>query len=306
MEDLIAEREKNGSFKDVTDFCNRIDTKHINKRALENMAKAGAFDSINPNRAQMLASVETILSHASAATEQRNSNQVNLFADMADTQALALPDRVEWQLIDRLGYEKDAIGFYLSAHPLDAYEKVLDRQKITPSPELERKAQSGGVVRLAGTIQSIRMMTNKRGKKFAFIGLSDAYGSYECMVFSELLDSAEEILKTGSSVITTVEASMHPERGLRITAKSFAAIEVVAANTAQGLEIFLTDESSLTAIHEVLEKYKGGRGYITFKIKVEGEEDYDVDIELKDKYKVSPDIRSALVTMKGVMDAREV
>ncbi len=307
MEDLIAERDQNGPFKDVTDFCCRIDTKHINKRALENLAKAGAFDSINPNRAQMLASVEMILKYAHAACLERSSNQVNLFGEVAESQALALPEMVEWQLIDRLSYEKEAIGFYLSAHPLDAYEKVLDRQKITPSPELERKAQSGGgVVRLAGTIQTIRIMTNKRGKKYAFIGLSDAYGSYECMVFSELLDSAEEVLHTGNSVITTVEASIDPERGLRVNAKSFAAIEAVAANTAQGLEIFLTDESSLPAIHEVLDKYKGGRGYITFKIKVEGEDDYDVDIELKDKYKVSPDIRSALVTMKGVMDAREI
>ena len=306
IEDLISEREKNGPFKDVADFCNRIDVKHMNKRALENLAKAGAFDDLNPNRAQILASVEMILKQASAACAERNSNQVNLFGEAANAQALALPEMVDWQLIDRLNCEKEAIGFYLSAHPLDAYVKVLERQKVLPSTELERKAQSGATVRLAGTIQSIRVMKNKRGKKFAFIGLSDAHGSFECMVFSELLDSADEILQTGSSVIVTVEASIDPERGLRVNAKSFAAIEAVAANTAKGLEIFLTDATSITAIHEVLEKYKGGRGYITFKIKVEDEEDYDVEIELKDRYKVSPDIRSALVTMKGVMDAREI
>ncbi|MCK5425561.1 MAG: hypothetical protein KAI89_09315, partial [Emcibacter sp.] len=299
-------RDKNGPFKDVTDFCNRIDTQQINKRALENLAKAGAFDCVNPNRTQMLASVEMILRYAHAATEQRNSNQVSLFGDVADERALVLPDMVEWQLIDRLNYEKEAIGFYLSAHPLDAYVKVLERQKILPSPELARKAQGGATVRLAGTIQSIRVMKNKRGKKFAFIGLSDAHGSFECMVFSELLDSAEEIIKTGNSVIVTVEASIDPERGLRINAKSFASIEAVAANTAKGLEITLDDATSLSAIQDVLDKYKGGRGYITFKIKVEDEDEYDIEIELKDKYTVSPDIRRALVTMKGVTDAREI
>lgn len=304
MEDLISEREKNGPFKDVTDFCARIDTRHINKRALENLAKAGAFDGINPNRAQMLDSVELILRHAHAATEQRNSTQVNLFGDTVEEQAVTLPEMVDWKLIERLDYEKEAVGFYLSAHPLDAYKQILERQKITPSTELERKAQSGTAAQLAGTIQTIRVMKNKRGKKFAFIGLSDAYGSFECMAFSELLDSAEEIIQTGSSVIVTVDASIDPERGLRVTAKSFAAIEAVAANSARGLEIFLTNESSLNAIHEVLEKYKGGRGYITFKVKTE--DDYDIEIELKDKYRVSPDIRSALVTMKGVMDAREI
>ena len=306
MEGLITERQKNGPFLDVADFCRRLDARHINKRALENLAKAGAFDSTNPNRAQMLASVEMILKQASAATEQRNSSQVNLFGDAVPDQAIALPDFVDWPLIERLTYEKEAVGFYLSAHPLDAYVTVLNRQKITPSTELERKARSGGMVRLAGTIQNIRVMKNKRGKKFAFIGLSDAHGSFECMVFSELLDSADEVLQTGRSVITTVEASIHPEKGLRVTAKSFAAIEVVAANTAKGLEISLSDEGPISAIHDLLEKYKGGSGYITFKIKVEDDDDYDIDIELNDKYKVSPDIRSALVTMKGVMDAKEI
>ncbi|PCI32332.1 MAG: DNA polymerase III subunit alpha [Alphaproteobacteria bacterium] len=310
MEELIAERDKNGPFKDIADFCNRLDTKNINKRALENLIKAGAFDSLNPNRAQMLASVELILSHANAATVQRNSSQVNLFGDVADEQTMVLPDLPDWQLIDRLTHEMAAIGFYLSAHPLDAYLKILERQKILPSTELERKAQGGGTVRLAGTIQSIRVMKNKRGKNFAFIGFSDAHGGWECMVFSELLDSADEILQMGSSIIATVEVSIHPEKGLRVTAQSFAAIEVVAANSAKGMEIYLTDATSIKPICEVLEKHKGGRGFITFKVKYtddhDGKNDYDIEIELKDKYKVSPDIRRALVTMKGVMDAREI
>jgi len=306
MEGLITERDKNGPFQDVADFCRRLDTRHVNKRALENLAKAGAFDGINPNRAQMLDSVDMILKQANAATEQRNSSQVNLFGDSVSDQALALQDRDDWQLIERLNYEKEALGFYLSAHPLDAYVKVLERQKITPSTELERKAHGGTTVRLAGTIQNIRVMKNKRGKKFAFIGLSDAEGSFECMVFSELLDSAEELLQSGNSVIVTVEASIDPERGLRANAKSFAAIETVAANSARGLEICLTDESPIPAIDELLEKYKGGRGYVTFKIKVTDDADYDIDIELKDKYTVSPDIRRALITMKGVMDANEI
>ena len=247
MEGLVAERKKNGPFKDVSDFCNRLDTKNVNKRALENLAKAGAFDCINSNRAQMLTAVEKMLKQASAATEQRNSNQVSMFGDAVEEQALTLKEEKDWQLIERLNHEKEAIGFYLSAHPLDAYTTVLARQRILPSTELERKAISGSTVRLAGTVQSIRVMKNKRGKNFAFIGLSDAYGSWECMVFSELLVSCDETLQTGSSLIATVEATIHPGRGLRVTAKSFAAIEVVAANTAERLEIYLDGEESLSA-----------------------------------------------------------
>ncbi len=307
MEGLVAEREQNGPFKDIADFCQRLDTKHVNKRALESLAKAGAFDSINPNRAQMLGAVELILSHAHAATEQRNSSQVNLFGDMIEEQTLTLPHMVDWQLIERLNYEKEAVGFYLSAHPLDAYKKVLAQQKILPSTELERKAQGGVTVRLAGTIQSIRVMKNKRGKKFAFVALSDACGSFECMVFSELLDSAGEILHTGSSVIVTAEAKIDPEKGLRVAAKSFASIEMVAANSAKGLEIFVAEGCAVKDIRDLLEKHKGGRGYITFKVKFTDDDDeYDVDIELKDKYTVSPDIRTSLVTMKGVINVQEI
>ncbi|PCJ39718.1 MAG: DNA polymerase III subunit alpha [Alphaproteobacteria bacterium] len=305
MEGLIAERDKNGPFKDVSDFCNRLDTRHVNKRALENLAKAGAFDSLNSNRAQMLLAVEMMLKQASAATEQRHSNQVSMFGDVVEEQSLTLPKADDWALIDKLNFEKEAIGFYLSAHPLDAYVTTLSRQRITSSVELERKARSGGTVRLAGTIQSMRVMKNKRGKKFAFVGLSDAFGSFECMVFSELLDTYDELLQSGRSIIVTVEASIDPERGLRVTAKSFADIETVAANTARGLEIFLDDAESVPQIEEVLNKHKGGRGFVSFKIKVHLEDDYDVEIELKDKYKVSPDIRKALTGMKGVAEVRE-
>ena len=304
VEGLVAERQKNGPFRDVADFCSRLDTRHINKRALESMARAGAFDSIDPNRARMLASVEPMLSHASAACADRSSNQVSLFGDEVTRQALVLPDVDDWELIDRLTHEKEAIGFYLSAHPLDAYVTILKRRKILPSTELERKAAVGGVVRLAGTIQNIRMMKNKRGKRFAFISLSDAHGNFECMVFSDLLDSAEDMLQPGRSVIVTVEVGIHPERGLRVTAKSFAAIEVVAANSAKGLDIFLNEAGSVPAVHKLLEKHRDGRGIITFKCEVE--DDYDVEIELRDRYKVSPDLRAGLAALKGVTDVREI
>lgn len=307
MEGLVQERQKNGPFKNIADFCNRIDTKHINKRALENLAKAGAFDSINKNRAQMLASVEMILNYASAATEQRNSSQVNLFGDVVKPDSLTLPDMIDWSLIERLTYEKEAVGFYLSAHPLDAYTKILERQKITPSGDIERKAREAKLIRLAGTIQSIRVMKNKRGQKFAFVGLSDAYGHFECMAYSEILDNAGDVLQVGSSVIVTVETNIHPEKGVRLSAKSFADIEQVAANTDMGLEITLSDESSLKTIYDMLEKYKGGRGYVTFKMNVQDEEkDYDVDIELKDKYRISMDMASSLTSLAGVVGVREI
>ncbi|MFC7050567.1 DNA polymerase III subunit alpha [Emcibacter nanhaiensis] len=307
MESLVAEREKNGPFKSLEDFCARIDTHHINKRALENMAKAGAFDSINPNRAQVFQSVEMLLKQASAATQERNSDQVSLFGDVVEEPNLVLPDVNDWALIDRLNNEREAIGFYLSAHPLDAYDKVLARQKVVPSSEIEARATGkGGVVKLAGTIQSLKEKRSQRGNKYAFLGLSDAAGAYEVTLFSEVLNAKRDMLEAGNSVIVTAEVRKTDEGAVRLTAQGIESIDQVAARTAKGLEIFVENEKSLTAVKEILEQHKGGRGTVTFKIKVDDGEKFDIDVELGEGYVISPAVRNAIVTMKGITEAREI
>ncbi|MDG1995496.1 MAG: DNA polymerase III subunit alpha, partial [Emcibacteraceae bacterium] len=118
MESLIEERTTNGDFKDIDDFCSRVDTRQINKRALENLIKAGAFDSFNPNRAQLYLGVEMMLREMNLATQERNSNQVNLFGDQVEENNIVLPEANNWDLIEKLKGEQEAVGFYLSAHPL--------------------------------------------------------------------------------------------------------------------------------------------------------------------------------------------
>ncbi|WP_417318014.1 DNA polymerase III subunit alpha [Emcibacter sp.] len=307
MKSLVEEREKNGPFKSLEDFCARIDTHHINKRALENMARAGAFDSINPNRAQVFQSVEMLLKQASAATQERNSDQVSLFGDVVEEPKLALPDVNDWALIDRLNYEREAIGFYLSAHPLDAYDKVLARQKVVPSVEIEQRATGkGGIVKLAGTIQGLKEKRSQRGNKYAFLGLSDAFGAYEVTLFSEVLNAKREILTAGNSVIVTAEVRKTDDGAVRLTAQGIEAIDQVAARTAKGMEIFVENETSLTAVRDILEQYKGGRGTVTFKIRVDDGEKFDIDVELGEGYVISPAVRNAIVTMKGIVEAREI
>lgn len=309
MESLVAERDKNGPFKDMDDFCNRVDTRQINKRALENLIKAGAFDSINPNRAQLHEGVEMMLREMSLATQERNSNQVSLFGDQVEEHSIVLPEVNNWDLIEKLKCEKEAVGFYLSAHPLDAYTSVLARQKVIPSTEIaERATGKGGVVRLAGTIQGIRKMKSKRGKAYAFLSLSDAHGGFEVTLFSELLDAVDEILTGGNSVIITAEVKHSDDGGLRVTAQGLETIDNVALRTGAGLDVYLKDACNLEAIKEILEPHKKGRGRVTFKLSVKHEDfpDCDVDVELKDKYKISPAIRNAVASLKGVIDAREI
>jgi len=309
MENLIAERDKNGPFKDISDFCNRVDTRQINKRALENLIKAGAFDSLNPNRAQLYSGVEMILRQMSLATQERNSNQVSLFGDQVEVQSIILADVNDWDLIERLKCEQEAVGFYLSAHPLDAYTNVLARQKVVPSTEIaERAAGKGGFIKLAGTIQGIRRMKSKSGKPYAFLSLSDPSGGFEVTLFSELLDAVDDFLDNGNSVIISAEVKHTDDGALRITAQGLETIDSVAMRTGTGLDIYLKDASNLEAIKEILKNSKNGRGRVTFRMNIKHDEfpDCDVDVELKDRYKISPAIRNAVASLKGVIDAKEI
>ncbi|MCP5382688.1 MAG: DNA polymerase III subunit alpha [Kordiimonadaceae bacterium] len=309
MESLIAERDKNGPFMDISDFCNRVDTRQINKRALENLIKAGAFDSLNPNRAQLYSGVEMILRQMSLATQERNSNQVSLFGDQVEVQSVILADVNDWDLIERLKCEQEAVGFYLSAHPLDAYLNVLARQKVVPSSEIaERAAGKGGFIKLAGTIQGIRRMKSKSGKPYAFLSLSDPSGGFEVTLFSELLDAVDDFLVNGNSVIISAEVKHSDDGALRITAQGLETIDSVAMRTGTGLDIYLKDASNIEAIKEILNNCKNGRGRVTFRMNIKHDDfpDCDVDVELKDRYKISPAIRNAVVSLKGVIDAKEI
>ena len=309
MESLIEERSKNGEFKDMDDFCSRVDTRQINKRALENLIKAGAFDTINPNRAQLLQGVEMMLREMNLAAQERNSNQVSLFGDQVDEHTIILPAVNDWDLIEKLNCEKEAVGFYLSAHPLDAYTTVLARQKVISSAEIaERATGKGGVVKLAGTIQGIRKMKSKRGKAYAFLSLSDAHGGFEVTLFSELLESPDEILDSGNSVIINAEVRHSDDGALRITAQGIETIDKAAQRTGTGLDIYVKDTSNLDAIKEILNGHKNGRGRVTFKMNIKHEDfpDCDVDVELKDRYKISPAIRNAVASLKGVVEAKEI
>ena len=309
MESLIEERSKNGEFKDMDDFCSRVDTRQINKRALENLIKAGAFDTINPNRAQLLQGVEMMLREMNLAAQERNSNQVSLFGDQVDEHTIILPAVNDWDLIEKLNCEKEAVGFYLSAHPLDAYTTLLARQKVISSTEIaERATGKGGVVKLAGTIQGIRKMKSKRGKAYAFLSLSDAHGGFEVTLFSELLESPDEILDSGNSVIINAEVRHSDDGALRITAQGIETIDKAAQRTGTGLDIYVKDTSNLDAIKEILNGHENGRGRVTFKMNIKHEDfpDCDVDVELKDRYKISPAIRNAVASLKGVVEAKEI
>lgn len=130
MEAIAAERHAHGPYKDVSDFIHRIDAKQINRRQLEQLIKAGAFDCLDKNRGKLFANIETIVQHISAATELKTSSQSSLFGDQELQAKVKLAEKPDWPELEKLKLEAEAIGFYLSAHPLDSYSRGMERLSV--------------------------------------------------------------------------------------------------------------------------------------------------------------------------------
>ncbi|HEY7688028.1 MAG TPA: DNA polymerase III subunit alpha, partial [Dongiaceae bacterium] len=201
MEDLVARRAAAGPFRDLFDFTARLDGQLVNKRQLENLVCAGALDGIAPNRRQAFDSIELILRHAHSAASDRDSPQESLFGAI-DTgpKRFALPVVEDWPVMERLRHEFEAIGFYLSAHPLDAYGASLRRLDAVKFGDLPAwlTGRPNTRAKMAGVVVSKQERTSARGNRFAFVQLSDASGIYETMVFSELLAASRELLVPGT------------------------------------------------------------------------------------------------------------
>ena len=179
MTALADERARSGPYRDPFDFAGRIDPHQINRRQIENLAKAGAFDSLTSNRRQLADGAEVLLAFSGAA--QLSRTQASLFdgADATLAPRPSLPEQEDWDLNERLAAEQEAVGFYLSAHPLDSYVDALKGLSVTPSAQVAQQLASGVTrFRLAGVVLSVR----ERGpgsRRYAFIQLSDPSGSYE-------------------------------------------------------------------------------------------------------------------------------
>jgi len=230
MRDLIGERTQNGAFKDLFDFASRLDARSFNRRQFESLVKAGAFVSLNPNRAQSLAAVDLLLRQANLAAEERTSKQESLFGgiDSGFAERPKLPVVEDWPPVEKLQHEFDAIGFYLSSHPLDPYGKSLERAGILQFVDLPAAlaAHSSTRFKFAGIVVGKKERTSARGNRFAFVSLSDMSGVFEITVFSDVLGQTRELLDSGQPLIATVDVRSE-EQSLRLTAQKIEPLDQV-------------------------------------------------------------------------------
>ena len=303
----VAERDARGPFKDLFDFARRLDPKSFNRRQFESLIKAGAFNALSANRAQSFSAIDMLLRHASAAADDRGSGQVSLFGggEAGRGPMPALHAVADWPTAEKLQKEFEAIGFYLSSHPLDAYAKSLARLGIVTYAELPRKLAGGGGTRhkLAGVVIGSKERTSARGSRFAFIQLSDTSGVYEVMAFAEVLRDCRALLESGQPLLVTADVRTEGDT-MRLTAQRFEALDRVAATAAAGLKVVLSADTALAPFKAMMAGESGGRGRVSVVVSLQSKR--EVEIALPGGFKISPRLAAAVAAIPGVFEAQEI
>ena len=260
--ELIVAARKDGVFKDLIDFARRVDLRRVGKRPLEMLARAGGFDEIELNRSTALANVESLMKFSGTAHDAANSNQHSLFGDSGDDLPPPRLIRAEELLpTEKLTEEQKAVGFYLSGHPMDSYRKILKRHQIKPLSEVSVRAETEAFsARIAGTVSACQERISARGKKFAFVQISDPSGIFEVMVFSEQLEKYRELFKTGTNIVMGIEVARMGDN-LRTNLKSAQPIDQLDYDQSRPvLELTLIGEDAIDNLASMLKRLEGEKG----------------------------------------------
>jgi len=302
MDHVVAVREAGGPYLSLTDFAARVDPRQVGKRAFENLVRAGAFDSLNANRRQLVENADRILGGAQAAQRERESGQDNLFGGGASVAELRLSPMPDWPLHERLGEEFGAMGFYLSGHPLDAYGNALKRLgAVTFASLQEDRRRAGFKAKIAGTLIKKSERRGRSEQMYAFVSFSDPTGMFEVMLFPEVLAASRPLLEAGKSLIINCSVEWDGDE-LKLRAASILDIDQAAAQAGEGMVVRLADVSGLGAL--AAEFRQAGKGLVS--LVVPGEGGSEVEITLRERIQVTPALRNRVATLPGVLAVEAV
>lgn len=301
MAAIVEERRAKGPFKDIHDFAARVDGTVINRRQLEHLVMAGCFDSLVPNRRQLFDSMDGILGLTQMATQERSSSQVSLFGDAASQPQFhrcELKKVEEWPIIEKLNHECSAIGFYLSAHPLEPYVPLFKKLGVVGSTKLSQPMNDRTVLKLAGVLQASKYRSGPRGRS-AFLTFSDAEGQYEVAVFDEtLLTQHHADLVTGKALYLGVDVRVS-DRGTRFIVNRIQPLDEVAGQVRANLvTLEVEDMDSLPRLKEMLGAPRDRGARVELAIDVPGGR---VMLKLSGCYDIAAPQLLALQSMQGLV-----
>ncbi len=305
MSRLAKLRHADGQFTSLLDFLKRIPREVSNRRQMENLVRAGAFDSLHRNRRELLQNMDILLAHAESLRREAESSQDNLFGGSdAASQEITLQPCEDWRHgpIER-GFE--ALGLYLSAHPLDGYANQLSRLRVISSADLDsmiepRRVQSR--VNLAGSVTAKQVRVSQRGNKFAFIQFTDQTGVFELTFFSDILAESMEMLDSERPLLVSANLKLD-ENGPRLLAARVKLLDDAIAAWHGGVGIWVQDQKPLEQIKELLVADGPGKSEVKLNIMIK---DHAVSIALPGKYELSGDFRQNLRCVPGVLDVQEL
>jgi DNA polymerase-3 subunit alpha len=310
MEHVAQVRREGGPFRDIFDFVERVDPRQINKRTFETLARAGAFDSIHANRAQLVEAAELLVSFSQSVAAQRESDQGGLFgdsnADLVEAQRRKMPRTEGWTPTERLDEELAAVGFYLSGHPLDDMVESLRRKRTDLLTDAIAKAVAGAeALRMAGVIRRKQERPSRSGEKFAFVTFSDPTGEYEVLFPPESLKKCRDLLEPGKAVTLKVRAKAS-EGEVRFFGDDVEPVEKTIANVVAGLRVHVAPRSAeIEALKKRLESVAGGRGgEVILVAPLEGGR--EVELRLPGRFTLDGAVRGAIKTAPGVVFVEDI
>ncbi|MAI06447.1 MAG: DNA polymerase III subunit alpha [Alphaproteobacteria bacterium TMED87] len=292
---ICNEREMNGVYKDIYDFANRLDPSNFNKRTLENLSKAGALDSLNKNRSKLFHNSEKIIKFAQTCHDDKKSGQGGLFSK----KHFNIDEFDDWDMSEKLNCELDAVGFYLSSHPLDAYSDILEIMKITKSSDLDYDNihRIPNSISMVGSVTKISERINKNNKKFAIVTLSDSGGTFEIFVYEEVLLRSRSYLDPGSIVLCKINISKGLDQ-LRMSAGSIAPFDTSNGFQTKSIKILIDSEDAILPLKDILIADKKGEKIVTLVVKKDNRQ---VEVELPDKFTLTLRTLSAITKTAGVV-----
>jgi DNA polymerase III subunit alpha len=272
MEVLVEERQSGGPFTSLDDFANRADPAQLNRRSLENLAAAGAFDAIEPNRAAVHAAAETLLAAAQSARDSRESGQGGLFGEGgSDIARLRIDQNATWSLGEQMSREKEAFGFYFSAHPCSQYDAIAASHgaksyttwlESGPIPEGVRRAAT-----MSALIEGVRWRESRKGKRFMVADFSDQSGQFSVRCFDEAVGTQlAEWAKDAACLLLHCEMDMRPgDEVPSFTVKSAKLLSALTSVSRLKMQMDVTNEQALSQLARLIEPLHGGKSELVIK-----------------------------------------
>ena len=281
ISNIVKERLTNGKFKSINDFVARVNPKDINKLQLEGLVKAGAFDNINKNRQSMFVSIPNFITKSKNLFENKSLNQIDLFGDSVEQEKL-ISVIEDWKFEERLSKEFEAVGFFISDHPLNQFKeifddyRIIDYQKFVSNDEIKE-------TNIAATLLKIQERKTSKGNSYAVLKLTDLTSVFELFIFSDLLDLNRDLLKEGNSFILTVIKSLSDEdnRFKRINVQKIASLKDLINSPINEVIFKLKSMKELDEISKTLPK----NGHTTIKIKI-SDKNHDLNFQLENKREI--------------------